>query len=246
MNTLYNYVTLQILQHSGYAVKFMWIRDGTASLVVMISFWEWFDTLTLQPGVRVDRVGIPRNVGSRFEQHVSGWRTREGKLHILPFIENFEQSSGPRRVRWPQAREDQYRQHRHGSVWRQQEAPWLKTVDRQRLDGLYMPTLFWFVLFCFVNMAAMVCTVAISMLFKPHWEWSYCILDLMPCSLVHRWWSLGGRNLIPASSALERVAARSSKLYYPSSKLHGITLRKTIISITTSIKNLTCHAFIMQ
>jgi len=41
---------------------------------------------------------------------------------------------------------------------------------------------------------------------------------------------------MPTSSALERVVARSSKRYYPSSKLHGITLRKTVISITTSME----------
>ena len=148
MNILYNYITLPILQHDRYAVTFMWIHDGAASLVAMISFWEWFDTLTLQPSIHVDRVGIPRNVGSRFDQHVSGGRTREGKLHILPLIDHFEQSRGPRRVRWPQAHEEQYRQHRHGSVWRQQEAPWMKTVGRRRLDRLYMTTLFCFVLCC--------------------------------------------------------------------------------------------------
>jgi hypothetical protein len=38
MKTLYNYGTLPILQHDRYAVTFMWIRDGTASLAVMISF----------------------------------------------------------------------------------------------------------------------------------------------------------------------------------------------------------------
>jgi hypothetical protein len=38
------------------------------------------------------------------------------------------------------------------------------------------------------------------------------------------------------SSALERVAALSSRRYYPFSKPHGITLRKTIISISTSMK----------
>jgi len=38
MNTLYNYVTLQILQHDRYAVTFMWKRDDAASLVAIISF----------------------------------------------------------------------------------------------------------------------------------------------------------------------------------------------------------------
>lgn len=49
---------------------------------------------------------------------------------------------------------------------------------------------------------------------------------------------------MPTSSALKWVAARSSKPYYPSSKLHGITLRKTVISITTSMK--TSHAMHSQ
>jgi len=49
---------------------------------------------------------------------------------------------------------------------------------------------------------------------------------------------------MPTSSALERVAARSSKRYYHSPKLHGITLRKSVISITTSMK--TSHVFHAQ
>jgi hypothetical protein len=36
MNILYNYGMLPILQHDRYAVTFMWMRDGTASLVAMI------------------------------------------------------------------------------------------------------------------------------------------------------------------------------------------------------------------
>jgi hypothetical protein len=123
MNTLYNYGTLPILQHNRYAVTFMCMLDGTASLVVMISFWEWFDTLTLQPSIHVNGVGIPRNVRSRFEQHVSGGQTREGKFHILPLVEHFEQSRGPCRVCCPQAHEEQYRQHKHGSLCRQKQAP---------------------------------------------------------------------------------------------------------------------------
>jgi hypothetical protein len=38
INTLYNYGTLPILQHNLYAVTFMCMRDGTASLVFMVSF----------------------------------------------------------------------------------------------------------------------------------------------------------------------------------------------------------------
>ena len=124
-NTLYNYGALPIFQHNRYAVTFVWMRDGTTSLVTMISFREWFGTLTLQPSIHVDGIGIPRNVSSRFEQHVSGGRTRESKFHILPLIEHFEQSRGTCRVRWLQAHKQQYRQHRHGSDWKQEEAPWI-------------------------------------------------------------------------------------------------------------------------
>ena len=41
---------------------------------------------------------------------------------------------------------------------------------------------------------------------------------------------------MPKSCALKLLAALSSKCYFPSSKPHGITLRKTVIYITTSIK----------
>jgi hypothetical protein len=36
-NILYNYGMLRVLQCDRYAVIFMWLRDGTASLAVMIS-----------------------------------------------------------------------------------------------------------------------------------------------------------------------------------------------------------------
>jgi hypothetical protein len=36
MNTLYNYGMLPILQNDRYAVTFMWMREGTASLVAVI------------------------------------------------------------------------------------------------------------------------------------------------------------------------------------------------------------------
>jgi len=37
MNILHNYGVLPILQRDRYAVIFMWMRDGTASLLSMIS-----------------------------------------------------------------------------------------------------------------------------------------------------------------------------------------------------------------